>query len=104
MGKRISIELTELLGNPEIDVTIKTERHTDEDGTYETTTATVAFDRMACDHPPKGLPPVGSEYFMMDVEQFQGKITLSMDFNLWGEVWWPLMAHLHNNSIPYRVC
>lgn len=101
MGKRLSIELVELLGNPEIEIKLDTDAVDPGERAYST--ATVHFKTVAMDNPPAGLDPVGPLSVYFDVDAHDGKITLGADFNLWGSQWWPLMAHLHNNSITYRV-
>ena len=99
MGKRISINLSNLLDNDDIVVTLLMEG-----GDAGRSVAQVEFKSDAMASAPRGLSPVGPGVFTLDVEPFQGRITLAGDFNLRGESWWPLMCHLHNNSIPYSVC
>lgn len=99
MGKRISINLSNLLDNDDIVVTLLMA-----DGDTGRSVARVEFKSDAMPSPPRGLPPVGPGTFTLEVEPFQGKVTLTGDFNLWNESWWPLMCHLHNNSISYSVC
>lgn len=96
MGKRITIELVDLLNYEDISVSIIKDKEFGD-------TARVEFTSAAMSNPPEGLPPVGPESFVLDIETFQGKISLSCDFNLYGASWWSLMCHLHNQSIAYRV-